>query len=193
MKYNIEEIIELIPSGWDNMKLSTYLKFSDIIIKEDETDIFNGFDNTLMIVSKITNIPFKELEKLPMGDVIKIGQKINYISNLPKVKRSKLKWKELNEITYDDFITFLQVEEKTLSNIHTFIANFTKNKLTEEEVLNMSVEEVWSGFFLFKKKLMKSLNISIVLTKMKAIALLKKEAKEKGQELPKKIKRWFWT
>jgi hypothetical protein len=164
-----QEIIKLIPSSWDELTLAKFQLLTECIIEEDGT-MLAGMENTIQVISKLTDIPVEDLEEYSMNDLQTIAAKLDWMLVLPVAKKkSIIKWKELDEISYNDYISFLQIQDKPFENLHIIIKNFSHTELTKEEILNISTAEAFTGFFLCRKKLAKYLNRSIKSTLIKLI------------------------
>lgn len=170
---NLKSIIDSLPSSWYEVSLKQFQTLVTSEITETD-DLFNGVTNTLEMVSKLTGIESKELENLLMRDITEIANKLSFTNEEPKPKKeSIIVWKKVDEITFNDFITFTQIDEtKRLENIHVFIKNFSTSKLSDEEILNLPITEVITGFFLLRKQLNKYLRSSIRSTTYRVVKLL---------------------
>jgi hypothetical protein len=182
---NIKEIQKQLPKSWDEVTLQMFTKMTKSVINENY-DGMDGIENTLEVISKITDIPQEELEALPFKDIIALGNHLSFMVKPPEhLKQSVIKWKKLDEITYNDYVSFLQIKDDYINTLPVFIKNFSLNEMTEDEILNLSIREVFTGFFLFRKQLLKYLNHSIASTR---ITLIKMMIKQKLKELLKRTK-----
>lgn len=172
----LEEILKQLPSSWDEITLEQFQKLTSVVIAEDPTIPFTGIDNTLGVISQLTGLSVDELENLPMIDLQRLAAKMSFITSAPSpAKKSFLEWKKLEDITYNDFVTALQMQQDQFNNLHKYVKMFTTNKLTEEEVLQLPITEVHTGFFLFRKELKKYLKCSIRSQKVQVARLLFKQ------------------
>ncbi len=184
---NIKEILDKLPSSWEQINLKQYLDLTTIVIEEEADNPLNGIENTLSVISKLTDTPVSELEALPMHHIQQLGTKLAFMANLPEVsKNSSLKkWKKLEDISYNDYIFFVQVPQgKHLDNLQTFIKNFSQTTMTEEEILALPVTDVFNGFFLCRIQLDKYLNRSIRST---ALKLMKQRIQMNIQAIKMKV------
>ena len=170
---------EVLPNSWDEITLAQFQKLTSVIINEDG-NMFDGMDNSISMMSKLLDISVDELEAMSMQDLAAMANKLNFMLTPPKEKATDLiKWKKVDEISYNDYVSYIQSGDKQLENLHVFIKNFSHTKLTEEEILRLPITEVINGFFLFRKELQKYLKASIRLTIFQVIKLyLKKKWKE---------------
>ena len=180
-KMNIETMYEQIPASWDDVTLNQFQKIMTVEIEED-SDVLNGVQNTLGVISKLTDVPINELEDLPMGEIQKLAKKLDFIVVPPTSdkKDSVIKWKSLDEITYNDYVNFIQLREKMTENLHVFVKNFSKVDMTDEEILALPIEEVLVGFFLLKQMLLTYLNNLLLLEKKRFKKLVRQELKRKS-------------
>lgn len=181
---NIKEILEKLPKSWSDITLNQFQTLSTTPITENN-DEFDGIDNSLAVIAKLLNISTDDLESLPMKDINLLGNRLAFMVTPPQpAKTSIIKWKKVDEITYNDFISIIQLQEKPLENLHVFVKNFSKIELSEDEILQLPVTEVLTGFFLYRKQQRQYLKASIRSTK---IQLLKTRMKEKLHHLKGKI------
>jgi hypothetical protein len=109
-----------------------------------------------------------------------LGNKLSFMTKQPEpLKESVLEWKRLDEITYNDYVSFIQLQQNQMENLHLIIKLFTKNDLFEEQILALSVPEFVTGFFLFRKELKQYLKASIKSTRTKLIKQILKEKTKK--------------
>jgi len=157
---NVDNILTLLPGSWDELKLKDFQKLLDVTIKETDEfeDMFVGMDNMLSVMSKLAGVEVKELEALPFASLQKLLTKLAFIQTEPAKKfKSSIKWKKLDEITYDDYVNYINLSKAPLQNLHAIIKTFSKTVFTEEDVLEMSMRDVHTGFFLLRKMLLKSI------------------------------------
>jgi hypothetical protein len=151
----MEKVLIKLPSNWDEVTLLQFQSLLQLQITENE-DYLNGFENTLKVISALSGIDVTVLEEQPMKEIVLMGAQLSFITNQPEHKKSDIKWKAMDEITYDDFVTFIS-DPDYLSNLSKFIKLFSLTTLTEEEILQLPITEVLYGFFLFRKGLKKYL------------------------------------
>lgn len=153
---NINELIEQLPSNWSELKLKDYQKLVDVDITEttDDGAELVGVENSIKVLSVLLDVPVDDLESMPLQHLGKLSQKIAFINEPPQpLKTSRIKWKKPDEISYNDFVKFQQVQDKPVQNLSEIIKAFAKNELTDEEVLDLGMDEVNTGFFLLRKEL----------------------------------------
>jgi hypothetical protein len=183
---NHKDILNKLPSSWQEMKLRDYLKVTDLEISEDD-DLFNGVDNTLRVISALADVPVPTLEELPYPQIMDLAKHIEFISTLPKpTKDTKLQWKKVESIKYNDFVTFLALSKEPIQNLPTIIQTFSKKELSEEEVLDLDMVECYSGFFFLNKGLKKSFRRMIIYSSLK---LIRQSVKMMWSALMGRIKR----
>ncbi len=175
---NTKELVEKLPGSWDELKLKDYQKFTEIEVSEqDEFDgLAIGVDNTLKVISTLSGVSIDNLEQLSYAALQPIAAKIAFMLDVPKPgKESSIKWKTLEEITYNDFITFMQLSKEPFVNLHKIIKAFSKIEMTEEQVADLSTQDAVTGFFLLRQQNRKFFNNSI---KSSAIKLFKQTIRE---------------
>jgi hypothetical protein len=165
-----KNIIEKIPTAWKDVKVKDYQKLSEIVVTESgELDnLFVGIDNSIKVLSAFTGMTVEELEALPMNEVTQMSKRLDFMLTLPEInKKSIIKWKKLEEITYNDFILFNQFGNDFFKNLHLLIPAFSKTKISEEEVLDMNLEDMHTAFFFLRKHVIKSLKRTVFYSKVK--------------------------
>lgn len=162
---NTKELTEQLPGSWDEMYLKDYMRLLDIQIKEHdpETDnLFVGVDNIIEVLSELTDISVDELESVPFHQIQPMVEKLSFILTPPEpLNQSTINWKKLEEITYDNFVTFLKLSADPLHNLPQIIKGLAKDKWTDEQIANMSVTEAHTGFFFLRKYLRKYLKHTV--------------------------------
>ena len=182
----MKEIIKNLPGSWHELKLFQYQKLTEILVHEGEEEsendlVENGILNRMEVIASLTGTSIETLQAMPMADLSPLFDKIKWLDTPPPVdERSKIKWKKINDITYNQYITFLQLQDDPLSKLHLILKDFSVNEMTEDEILNMPTDEVLSGFFLFKNQLKKSLKRS---QKWQMMVLKMLESKKIVQQL----------
>jgi len=162
-QYTQAQILEMLPNGWQDITFDFYLnKLLKVKVIESE-DPLDAMETNLEITSLFLDMPKDIVEQFPVSTIKKINEKLSFLSNKPgKKKVSMYRWKEdLEEPSYDDFITFIKVSEQInnndLSNFPLLIKIILKDKMKEEDILQMKMDEVEHGFFLLRQFSMKYL------------------------------------
>lgn len=174
---NHKDIIKSLPGSWKEMKLKDFQKVMDITISEniEQENIFDGLDNTIKVISSLTSIPVADLEELPMKEMIEVTKQISFITEIPgDSKACSLKWKQIDKISYDDFVTFNTLAQEPLVNLVPIIKTFSVDKLSDEQVLDLNMEDVFTGFFLLNrqsKKFIRHTNIFLKKKLMKQVVV----------------------
>lgn len=176
----MKELLNKLPKSWDEITLHQFQTITSTPITEDD-DMFNGVQNTIEVVSKLTGTPVDVLEDLPLKELQEIGKRLDFMVTPPKPSKKTIlnKWKSLDDISYNDFISYHQLNDKQLENLHVFVKNFSKTNLTQEEILNLPITDVLQGFFLFRKQLRVYLATLTLSTKREIKHLQRQELKQK--------------
>ncbi len=181
----MKELLNKLPQSWEQVTLEQFQKMSSTPITEEGT-IFDGMENSIAVMSKLLDVSVDELESMSMIDLATLGNRISFMTTEPQPdKTSPIKWKKVEEISYNDFLVFIQLQDKQLENLHTFIKTFSHTTLTEDEILQLPITQVIWGFFLFRNQLRQSLKASIKSTRQQ---LVKHLIKKKLQEFKQKMK-----
>lgn len=155
---NTKEVYDKLPASWDELKLKSFLKLTDLQI--EETDDFDGIlvgvDNSLKVIATLADVTVEELEALPIREITKIANKIAFISELPVADKSSIKWKAIDTVSFNDFIVFKTLAQEPIKNMPSIIKSFSKNELTDEQILDMSTTDAYAAFFLLLQSVKKS-------------------------------------
>lgn len=179
---NTKELLQKIPDCWEQITLEQFQKIIQIQITDNDDEL-DGVQNTLSILSVLVNITVDELEQLPMKDIIQMGSKLSFTTSTPEPNtKVNMKFKNIDSLSYNDYIVFIQIQDNYLTNLHQIIKTLSIKKLTDEQVLQMSIVDVMGGFFLLKKQLKRYLNRSIrstivLITKQKVKKVFKRITK----------------
>ena len=177
---NYKDIISNLPSKWEDINLHQFKKLLDLKVSESEDEIdglFNGVDNTIKVLSVLSGISIELLESCPFPIIQEMANKIGFTLNEPDPKKcaTTLKIKNLESITYDNYVTFITLANEPLKNITQIIKSFSAVELSDEEIEKLSVTEVMGAFFLLTQKLRKYIRCS---TKQAVMKLLKQAIRE---------------
>lgn len=160
------EILNMLPSSWADITLETFmnkflpLKISDI---DDVDDIFITMENSIKVASIFLNLPSDIIRQFPISTIKEINKKLLFLAEKPKpLEKSEYRWiKKIEEPSYDIFILYLKVSDQMtkedFSNLPAIIKNICLDELNDEQILQMKMSEVETGFFLLRKCLMKLL------------------------------------
>jgi hypothetical protein len=161
----MKQKIKLLPKSWDEMTLNHFTKLLDTKVSEDNV-FFDEYQNTINIAATLLNETPEVFDNLPMKDILEISKILSFMNtDIPHKKSDKFKWKKLDEITMDDYITIFQWGDKTLYNLNAFVKIMNKTQLTTEEIDGLPITEVMWGFFLCRKQLKKFTKDLITLEK----------------------------
>lgn len=182
---NPKELIKQLPSSWSELTLKQYQQLSEVVIsEEDEDEIQNltiGQDNTLKVISMLTGVPIEQLEELPFHDLAVLASKLAFMQKPPEpAKKSSIQFKKVDEISYNDYITFLALAKEPFKNLHIIIKAFNKSNLTDEQIQELGMDDVMQGFQLLQRYVNKYMRRIIRCT---ALKLIKQTAVEKVKKL----------
>lgn len=173
-QYTHDEILRMVPSSWKEITLDTYvnkiLKIEDLNYDKD-ADAIMILENSIKIAAIFINLPEEIIQKFPLETIKAINKKLAFMSNKPEpLKRTKYKWTtKVEEPNYDSYITFLKVSEQLskndFGNFPLIIKTICLDKIDDEELMKMPMDEVETGFFLLRKSLKKYLQHTINILK----------------------------
>ena len=174
-----KDLLNKLPASWNELTIADFKKLNPIIEKLIKNEDINAVDIHIEILSTLLDVTPIEIESLPIADVIELSKKIAFVNETPIAKgKTSFRWKDVTDITYSEYILFMNLKGSILDNTDNFIKYFAKDKLTTEEINQMSVQELINGFFLFNRMLTKSVKSSIWQTKLKLMKqkmILKKD------------------
>jgi len=171
----MKELIKGLPTSWNDITLEMYTKLLDCKVS-DENGIVDTYQNIINFAAILMNKESEEFDSLSMKDINEIIGKLDFIfTDIQQIKSDKFKWKSLEEITMDDYISFVQLGEKQLYHMDKFIKLFNKIKLTDEEINKLPIGEVLYGFFLYMNLSKRYLNNLILSEQIKIVKLLIKK------------------
>lgn len=176
---NTKELLHKLPGSWEDLKLEDFVKVMDVEVSESEDyreNTWQGVDNITRVIGALTDTPVDALEDLPYVELAALSTKLTFMQKLPEVKKKcVIEWKPLDQVKYNDYITFQSFQGKHLQNLPTIIKAFSKNDMTDEEIGNLSTSEVVAGFFTLQKHVSKFLRHTILCSRVKLMKQLVKE------------------
>ncbi|MFL5808625.1 MAG: hypothetical protein ACJ749_03835 [Flavisolibacter sp.] len=174
-----EQIYTALPSTWADVKLKQFVKLTDLTVdplseKDDYEKLAASLQKTYHMVSILSGATIEEVINSPKMWLDKMGQKVAFmdIKPIPK-KDSKFKWKTVDEITYNDLVTYILLKENFFDHVPTIVKTFSKVELTEDEIWEAGMDELHTGFFL----LLNEVKTFLTHTEQSLKALLKKQKK----------------
>lgn len=160
------DILNMLPSSWADITLETFMnKFLPLRISDtdDVDDIFITMENSIKVASIFLNLQPDIIRQFPISTIKEINKKLLFLAEKPKpLEKSEYRWiKKIEEPSYDIFILYLKVSDQMakedFSNLPAIIKNICLDELNDEQILQMKMSEVETGFFLLRKCLMKLL------------------------------------
>lgn len=152
MDINKEEIINNLPVKWKDITLSQYIKLVENLPSEKEDD---ESDSQFMIkivsafIYAFTGHNVQDL-KLNASEVMMVINKFNTFQDDEEktIEIDSKEIKNINEITYDDFIKFLKYQEMKTFNVYPqMISLMLTTPVEPNNILNWNMQKV-NSFFL---------------------------------------------
>jgi len=163
-----KELLAKLPASWNDINLKQFQDLSTLTISE-EADGLASIENSISLISKFTGEPVEAIEGLTMKELNPLCQKIAFMMQpFQPFAISSLVTKEIEEISFDDFILFTNTKDY-LTSLHKILKALCKGDLTEDYILNLSIVDCLNAFEVVKKKLKLYLSLSIKLEKMKIV------------------------
>jgi hypothetical protein len=179
MKRNMKEVYDKLPGSWAELKFKDFKKILDIPVSEsDEMDgIFNGQDNSIKTLSVLSGVSVEELYQVDLVTITALTNKIDFIMVEPDPKQAKssLKWKEIDKISYGEYITFVMLSQQPFKNLDLLIQAFSLEELTTDQIQELSMLEVYAGFFTLNQTVEKYMKTMARKTTMQIARLTAKE------------------
>jgi len=164
-----KEKIKLLPQSWEEVTLGDFTKLLDAKVSDDNV-FLDGYQNTINIAASLLYESPEQFDDLPMKDIVEITKRLSFMNNdIPHKKSDRFKWKKMEEITMDDYITISQYGDRAIYNLNSFVKIMNKTELTTEEIDRLPITEVMWGFFLCRKQLRKYTRDLIALEKKRLI------------------------
>jgi len=179
-----DDLLKRIPRNYKEVNYLKYIQIMQIPASPDNEDYdeeeYNAYVQYAML-SILLDVSITELTKLPATTIISLLTAINFMNTPIQKVKCNLDIKSIEEITYDEFITFnkLNADGKQWENMTDILQLLIKNK-TEKEIAELSIFEVMQFFFALSKSTLKSLNRFQISLAWK---ILKQIVKEKIQKL----------
>jgi len=181
-----KDILDKLPSSWAEVTYSDYYdKILKIIPEYEDNSLLYAVDSYIKVAAVFLDLSPEIIGEFPITIINDITGKLSFVLTKPvPLEKTKYNWMtKVEEPTYDMFILYLKVNEKLekgdFSNLHTVLKAICNDKLTDEEIFNMPMDEAETGFFLLRKSMVKYL-------KRMALSLALKSGKK---ELKRKVSR----
>ena len=191
-----KSIYKMLPERWEDISVSVYQRLTGIIITAPDEYIGTlsmGMEYYIKIISKFTDLPIEQINNLPMADLVELAKKIQFITVMPiRNKKPSITFKSRDEITYNDFVIYQQLQNDFYNNLHLILPSFIKEELSPVQIGELNIVEAYTAFFFANKKIKKlqkrsvfylkvismSLKIEKMMKKIKAILLFQKSLKK---------------
>ncbi|RZK45975.1 MAG: hypothetical protein EOO97_00120 [Pedobacter sp.] len=183
---DVKELLQKLPGSWSELTLRQYQKLAYMEVSDGPLDelasMVDAAENIVKVASTLTGIDLEELEAgLPMKELSLVGQKLAFLSQDPKpMKKSPITWKTVENASLSDFILFNALKADPFSvikDLHKVIKAFAVEQMTEDQVLDLPMDVVKTGFFLLRMQLINYTKSSIRSNKVK---LKQQQRQEKG-------------
>lgn len=176
-----KQILNTLPGNWQELTLKTYIKLSPVLNDSDkEPELYNediftekleaDVDKNIQIISLLSDVPEAILlTGYTMNQFEELVTKLMFLATPPVTDKPTINYISFDQLTYDGFITFNKMQKdftdegilgNAVSNLPMMLSIFSKDKLTPEQIENLSMPEVIAGFFTVAKNLEKSLKRS---------------------------------
>ncbi|MDY0906581.1 hypothetical protein [Pedobacter sp. CFBP9032] len=167
MKY-----LKMLPSNWSQVTVKDYLRFIELL-EFEETD---GMLIVEAAFFTFTGFNLSDVNVKP-DEVDAIVKRLTFIGEFPKEPETALKFKSMNELSYQEYITFQKlIQGNYVANLHHIAKIFVKGEINEDTI---SVNDAMACFFLLNQKMNKrlkysALSLNLKLMKWKLVTYLQK-------------------
>ncbi|RKR82645.1 hypothetical protein BDD43_2830 [Mucilaginibacter gracilis] len=186
MNYN--EIKNKLPKCWEDITLATYQKLSAIEVQDDLFDeiiftqkIESDINTNIEIICLLTGAINDDINALTMVQLTDLISVLAFMDTEIEPSANKIKFKKYNELSYDDFISYTKYWEnqsEVFNNLDTMLSIFSKDKLSNEYFLNLSIPEALQCFFILQQNTKKYLRSSTVSLLNQLVKIKLKELKK---------------
>lgn len=159
-----KDILDKLPSSWAEVTYSDYYdKILKIIPEYEDNSLLYAVDSYIKVASVFLDLSPEIIGEFPISIINDITGKLSFILSKPlPLKKPKYNWMtKVEEPKYESFILYLKVSEQLekgdFSNLHLILKSICNDKLTDEEIFSMPMDEAETGFFLLRKSMVKYL------------------------------------
>ncbi|MES2062743.1 MAG: hypothetical protein V4456_12535 [Bacteroidota bacterium] len=165
------KLIDKLPTSYHEINYKTYIQIIQTIPAEKpdewDDDEYKSFLN-LAPLSILLDVPVIDLERLPAAELIPMLQRVQFMAEPPKEAKTSLTLKAMDELTYDEFVSYQSLKVDAWANMPRILKIIIKDK-TSAEIDQLSISEVYAIFFTLNKStkrfttlLIRSLALKIV-------------------------------
>lgn len=161
---DLKYFINQLPNSWETFKLRDFMKTIDIPITETQFDLtghqFTGIDNTFKILAALFEKPVSTFEDMSLALSSQFAKRLGFMLHMPSGKSKKKPWwKPPEEVTYNQFVTFLTLAKDPMRHLPEIMQAFSREERDYESIMNTSVSEAYADFFMlltFVKKYLRT-------------------------------------
>jgi hypothetical protein len=179
MTKELKEKLDNLPTSWNETTLEQYLKLIHALPAENDITTTSDIDVPLLIISILTDTDFSLLEELSLKDILPLVNKISFVYTSPEQATIGYKCKDISELTYDEFVTYMQMKDEPYANITKLLPIFFP-ELKDKDLDKFSITTINACFFLLSKNLQRHLQRSQIFLSWQ---IVKQVSKQKMQKL----------
>lgn len=190
-----EEILQKIPGSWSEFKLKDYIRSTQFerLVKstDDEVEALDiDVENMFRLIASIVDVPVETVRALSWADQKRAMDRLKFMDKEPgKKENCVLDWKHPDDLSYADFVAFITLQEDMFNNMPLLIQSMIKNKLSEDEIKELTMDEIHYGFFLQRRTYRKHRSHTLRCLAKRAIRQALKEMWQRLKRLFKARKR----
>ncbi len=167
-------MIENLPKSWDEVTLEQYLTLIHQLPPEESITDTSDLDTPLTIISILIDTDLTALEALKLNEILPMIERISFIYKAPEQAKISYKCKAIEDIGYDEFITWMQLKDDPFNNTDKLLPIFFP-ELKEVDVNQLPITTINGCFFLLMNNLKKHLRASARSLSWKIIRLIVKK------------------
>jgi len=145
--------LDKFPKGWNEVKLSTYIELTHMLPAPQEVEDDEYQQEIFQIYFYMfTGLNISETD-ITSDEIVAIYSRLKFLDNIPTTGEYNPKLKNIDKLSYDDFITYQKLTESAdgwLSNMAAIVKLFHIEEINEDD---LTVDVAFNTFFLLKKKL----------------------------------------
>ena len=158
-----------LPNNWNDLTFGDYMKTLSIKdipegLTQEQTVVYN-MKRSVDLIVLLTGKTAEEINSMQSSVVMGYMKNLSFLGTEIPVTKIKHKAKKVEEITYEDFINYINYtrSENAVLNLPKILPLFIRD-LTEDQILSLPTDYVFGCFFLLKKTARKYYRYSLFRT-----------------------------
>ena len=169
-----------LPKSWNDVTLNDYNKLITAgVVATEYDEETSSIDIPLSIIATLTNTNIEELEEISYLEIAPYIQSLGWFYEVPVDAKITLKCRDVKEISYAEFVTFMQLKDGVYKYVNQLLPIFYP-ELEGEDLNTFSIPMINGFFSTAQRKLKKhfrTFQFSL------CVAIVKKWLKEKVSKI----------